>query len=151
MSVFISNYCRDLTNDEREAFLNDNIYGILSFNGDKPYAIPVDYYYRKGTILISLDIPGKKVSYLEKSSKICFTICKPRWQTPNYKEPCISVIVEGELEEVADRTYYDLPAISEKAKGSVISYRIREDEMSAKKCIIPPKDCDFFARQKAAK
>jgi len=151
MSVFISEFCRDLANDEREAFLKDNIYGILAFNGDKPYAIPVDYDYRKGTILISLDVPGKKVSYLDKSPKVCFTICMPRWLTPNYKEACISVVVEGELEEVVDRSYYDLPAISEKAKGGVISYRIREDEMSAKKCIIPPKDCDFFARQKASK
>jgi len=151
MSVYIDDLCKDLTNDEREAFLEDNLYGILAFNGDKPYAIPVDYYYRKGTILISLDIPGKKVSYLDKSPKVCFTICKPRWLTPNYKEPCISVVVEGEFEEVADRSYYDLPAIPEEAKGSVISYRIREDEMSAKKCIIPPKDCDFFARQKASK
>ncbi len=150
-SVYISNYSRDLTNDEREAFLRDNIYGILAFNGDKPYAIPVNYHYRKGTILISLDIPGRKVGYLDKSHNVCFTICKPRWLTPKYKEPCISVVVEGELEEVAYRSYYDLPAIPEKAKGSVISYRIREDIISSKECSVPSKDCDFFARQKASK
>lgn len=151
MSTVMSLYFRDLTEEEREAFLEDNLYGFLAFDGDKPYAIPVDYNYRKGTILISLDIPGRKVGYLDKSHKVCFSICKPRWLTPNYKEPCISAVVEGELEEVTDRSYYDLPAIPEEAKGAVISYRIKEDKMSAKICTIPPKDCDFFARQKASK
>ena len=98
-----------------------------------------------------MDIPGRKVSYLDKSPKVCFTICKPRWLTPKFEEPCISVVVEGELEEVADMSYYGLPAILEEYKGSVISYRIRNNKMSAKKCIILPKDCDFFARQKASK
>lgn len=160
MSTAMSLYFKDLTEEEREAFLTDNIWGTLAFNGDTPYAIPVDYDYRKGTILISLNVPSRKVGYLDKSrkvgyldrsQKVCFSICRPRWFTPRYSKPCISVIVEGELEEVDDRSYYDLPPISEKNKDIVICYRIREDKMSAKKCIIPPKDCDFFTRQKAHK
>ena len=126
MSTVMSLYFKELTEDERDAFLSDNIWGTLAFNGEPPYAIPVDYEYRKRTILISLDIPGRKVGYLDRSLKVCFSICRPRWFTPRYRTPCISVIAEGELEEVADRSYYDLPPMSEEAKGSVICYRIKE-------------------------
>jgi len=37
MSTVTSLYFRDLTEKEREAFLKDNLYGILAFNGDEPY------------------------------------------------------------------------------------------------------------------
>ncbi len=50
---------RELTDTEREEFILDNNWGFLAFAGDKPYAIPVSYFYRKGTFIIGLATPGR--------------------------------------------------------------------------------------------
>lgn len=56
--------------------------------GAQPYALPMDY--------------------LKNSSTICFTICKPRWETENLKIPCTSIVIEGSLEEIKNRAYYGI-------------------------------------------
>lgn len=102
---------RDLTPAEIDAFIKDNQWGSLAFTGDDPYAIPVAYRYVKGDVLLGLTSTGRKMDYLKASRNVCFVICKPRWQTPDYKESCTSVIIEGELEEVTDISYYGLGAL----------------------------------------
>lgn len=136
---------RDLTKTETEEFVKENICGILAFAGDEPYAIPIGYFYRKGTFILALAGTGRKTDYLRKNRKVCFTICKPRWQTPDLKEPCTTVVVEGELEEVTDRTYYGLSAVVSEAYAEFkpTTFRIKVNRVGAKVCTMEP--CELFA------
>ena len=135
---------RELTDAERDQFLKDNIHGILAFSGDKPYAIPMGYFYRKGTLILGLTKPGRKIDRSQKSPKVCFTVCQPRWIDPDIKQPCTTVVVEGELEELTDRAYYGLKPLPEAIASRVITFRIKVDKISARECTIKP--CELFAR-----
>lgn len=80
------------------------------------------------------------MDYLKGNCNICFMICNPRWQTPDDKESCASVIIEGELEEVTDRSYYGLWSLPEGLKG--MSARIKQKRVGTRKytttlCEIP--------------
>ena len=88
---------RDLSDVERDQFLKDNIHGILAFSDGVPYAIPLGYFYRKGDLILGITGPGRKIDCAQKNPKICFTICRPRWQTPNLEGSCITAVVEGEF------------------------------------------------------
>ena len=130
---------RDLTNDERERFIKSNSHGILSFAGDDPYAIPLGYIYRKGDLLMGFG-PGKKMDYLKKSRKVCFTICRPRYLSPNFKESCTTLIVDGLLEEVEDLSYYDIK-LPEGTEGRL--YIVKPTSESTRKCLQDP--CDLLS------
>jgi hypothetical protein len=132
---------RDLIPAEIDAFLKDNQWGSLTFAGGDPYAIPVGYMYKKGDVLLGLTSTGRKMDYLKGSHKICYMICRPRWQTPDLKESCTSVIMEGELEEVADRVYYGLSP--EPANAGGVLYRIRASRIGTRKCTTTP--CEILA------
>jgi len=123
---------RELSEAERDEFLLNNYFGFLGFAGDKPYVIPVSYFYRKGTFIIGLST-GRKMDYLQKSRNVCFTISKPIALT-GFKEPCTGVMVEGELEEVPDRAYYgmdkEIPVMPENLR----LFRIKVDKIGSKKC-----------------
>ena len=134
-------YFRDLSEAEKDEFIKNNQHGVLSFAGDKPYALPMGYMYKKGDLLIGLTIPGRKMDYIKKNPSVCFTICQPRWQTPGLKESCTSVVVEGELEEVTDRAYYGLEL---KPPENVITFRIKANNVGCKKCTRTP--CEILAR-----
>ena len=58
-----------LTDAEKDAFIKDNFWGVLSFAGEEPYAIPVGYQYIKGDILLGFGPTGRKQGYVEKSRK----------------------------------------------------------------------------------
>jgi nitroimidazol reductase NimA-like FMN-containing flavoprotein (pyridoxamine 5'-phosphate oxidase superfamily) len=106
---------RELTDEERDAFIADVRAGVLVFCGDKPYAVPLAGRYAKGTMLLDMvRKPGRKWDYINKNRNVCFNI----WQYGEYSNvPSLkgqqysSVIIEGELEEVTDdkRDYYELP------------------------------------------
>lgn len=132
---------RNLTDAEKEEFIKNNMHGILSFAGDDPYAIPLGYMYRKGDLLMGFG-PGRKTDYLKKNRKVCFTICRPRWFSPNFKESCTTIIVEGQLEEVTDRSYYDVK-IPEGAVNAHL-YVIKPTNVGARKCLQDP--CDVLSR-----
>ena len=139
---------RDLTPAEIDAFIQDNQWGSLAFTGDDPYAIPVGYMYKKGDVLLGLTSTGRKIDYLKGSRKICFLICKPRWQTLDYKESCTSVIMEGELEEVTDRVYYGLSPTPTSTGGAL--YRVKASKVGTRKCTTVP--CEILAaREKESK
>ena len=57
---------KKLTDREIDRFLKSNQHGILSFAGDKPYALPMGYMYKRKTILLGLATAGKKMKYLKK-------------------------------------------------------------------------------------
>jgi nitroimidazol reductase NimA-like FMN-containing flavoprotein (pyridoxamine 5'-phosphate oxidase superfamily) len=130
---------RSLTDVEREEFIKHNSHGIISFAGDDPYAIPLGYMYRKGYLLMGFG-PGKKMDYLKKSRKVRFTICRPRYLSPDYKESCTTLIVDGLLEEVTDPSYYDVKM----PEGSVDAHLclIAPTGESTRKCLQNP--CDLI-------
>jgi len=131
---------RSLNDAEKEEFIKNNMHGILSFAGGDPYAIPLGYIYRKGSLLVGFG-PGRKMDYLEKSHKVCFTICRPRYLSPNFKESCTTLIMEGQLEEVTDPSYYDIKM----PEGAVNShfYLIKPTNVGIRKCLQDP--CDILS------
>jgi hypothetical protein len=136
-------YFKKLTKNEIDKFLKNNQHGMLSMAGDKPYALPMGYIYRRKTILLGLVTTGRKMKYLKKSKNICFTICKPRWFTPKLKIPCTTLVIEGSLEEIKNRSYYGLKTNIPK---TVQSYKIKVAKMGARKCNRKP--CELLAKKK---
>ena len=138
---------KELTGREIDTFLKSNQHGILSFAGDKPYALPMGYMYKRKTILLGLATAGsmvtvgKKMKYLKKSKNICFTICTPRWHTEKLRVPCTTVVIEGTLEEIANRSYYGLKKIPQRATLKL--YKIKIAERGARKCNRKP--CELLA------
>ncbi len=126
---------RELTEAEREEFILNNSHGFLAFAGDIPYTVPVAYFYRKGTFIIGLAIPGRKIDYLEKSRKVCFTISKPTVEA-GFREPCTGVMVEGELEELTDRVYYGFGP--KPAGNGGILFTLKVDKIGSRKCTNKP-------------
>jgi hypothetical protein len=105
---------KELTDAEKEAFLKDNRFGVLSFAGDKPYAIPVAYKYIKETLVFVMLRTGRKLDYIKKNPNVCFGVWQMGEQStvPSLKEQRYSsIILEGELEEAteANWSYYELP------------------------------------------
>jgi hypothetical protein len=129
---------KNLTNTEIDTFLKDNKHGILSMAGDKPYALPMGYMYRRKTILLGLATTGgmvtcgRKMKYLEKSTHICFTICKPRWYVEKLKKPCTTLVTEGTLKEIKNRSYYGLKKVP--ANSGLKLYKINLSKLGARKC-----------------
>jgi nitroimidazol reductase NimA-like FMN-containing flavoprotein (pyridoxamine 5'-phosphate oxidase superfamily) len=124
---------RELTDAEKETFLKDNRWGILSFSGDEPYAIPLGYRYVKGIVLLGFVPVGRKMGYVNKSRNVCFTICRPTAQSPDPQEsyPFTSIIIEGELEEVTDRSQYGLEPLPEGVKLGL--YTIKQRRVGTQK------------------
>ena len=58
---------KELTDAEKDAFIKDNFWGVLSFSGGEPYAIPVGCQYIKGDILLGFAPTGRKMEYVNKN------------------------------------------------------------------------------------
>ncbi len=95
---------RELTDAEKDEFLKNNFWGILCFGGDEPYGIPLGYEYGNGNVILGLSHTGRKMECVKRSRKVCLTICTPTSLSPNPREayPFTSVIIDGELEEIAE-------------------------------------------------
>ena len=138
---------KNLTKREIDAFLKDNQHGILSMAGDKPYALPMGYMYRRKTVLLGLATTGgmitvgRKMKYLKESKNICFTICKPRWYVEKLKVPCTTLVIEGTLEKINNRSYYGLKKIPKNIKLKL--YKIKVSKLGARKCNRKP--CELLA------
>lgn len=126
---------RELPDAEKEAFLQDNFWGILSFAGDEPYALPMGYRYIKGDVLLGFAPTGRKMGYVNKSRNICFVICRPTTLSSDSKEayPFTTVIIEGELEDITetDRASYGLPPLPAGAK--VALYRLKQKRVGTQR------------------
>ena len=115
--------------------------------GDKPYALPMGYMYRRKTVLLGLATTGgmvtagKKMKYLKKSKNICFAICTPRWYVEKLKVPCTTLVIEGTLEEINNRSYYGLKKIPDNIKLKL--YKIKVSKLGARKCNRKP--CELLA------
>jgi len=97
---------KQLTDAEKEEFLKNNFWGILSFAGDEPYALPIGYGYKKGAITMGFAISGRKGEYVKRSRNVCFTICTPAKVASDSNQgeayPFTTVMIEGELRDMTD-------------------------------------------------
>jgi len=119
---------RELTEAEKEAFITENRTGVLSFAGDKPYAIPVRHHYRKSTMVFLMQRVGRKLDYIKKNPNVCYNIWQMGEQStiPSLKEQLYSsIILEGELAEVTatEWSYYELPTIPEGVNA--VAFRLK--------------------------
>ena len=141
---------KNLTEREIDTFLKSNQHGILAMAGDKPYALPMGYLYKRKAILLGLATAGgmvttgRKMKYLTKSKQVCFTVCQPRWYGEKLKTPCTTLIIEGSLEEVRNRSYYGITKIPQTAQLKL--YRIKVAKRGARKCNRKP--CELLAPKK---
>jgi nitroimidazol reductase NimA-like FMN-containing flavoprotein (pyridoxamine 5'-phosphate oxidase superfamily) len=132
---------REITDAEIEEFLTENDSGILCFAGEEPYCIPMGCKYRKGTVILGFSKGGKKWDCIQKGSKVCFTVCRPRKTTPDLSESCTTVIFEGELEKLTDRVYYGLSPLP--GSVDVVPFVIKVNKLSTRKCLQEP--CELLA------
>ena len=141
---------KTLTKNEIDKFLKNNKHGILSMAGNKPYALPMGYLYRRKTILLglaadgSMVTTGRKMKCLKKSKNVCFTICKPRWYVDKLKNPCTTLVIEGSLEEIKNRSYYSIKNIPEGINLKL--FKLKVAKMGARKCNRKP--CELLAKKK---
>ena len=141
---------KSLTKSEIDTFLRNNQHGILALAGNKPYALPMGYMYKRKAILLglatagSMVTTGRKMNYLQESKQVCFTVCKPRWYGETVKTPCTTLIIEGSLEEVTNRSYYGIKKIPQTAQLKL--YKIKVAKMGARKCNRKP--CELLAARK---
>ena len=91
------------------------------------------------------DDEGKKKERLKKNKSVCYTICKPRWETEGLKTPCTSAVIEGKLEAVKDKSVYGLGS---KKLENMTLYKLAIAEMGARKCNRKP--CELFAGKSGA-
>ena len=136
-------YGKKLSKAELDTFLKNNRHGILAFSGKTPYALPMGYLYREKTLLLCLTDTGKKMERLRKNKTVCYTICKPRWETEGLKTPCTSAVIEGKLEAVKDKSIYGLGT---KKLENMTLYKLATAEMGARKCNRKP--CELFASKR---
>ena len=136
---------RKLSKEEIDKFLKNNSRGVLAFDGDTPYCLPMGYLYKRKAILLGMYPTGRKAKYLEKSRKVCFTVYKARAETPDLKTPCTSLVIEGTLEEVTNRSYY---GIKRDIPEGLVLYRIKAGKMGARKCA---RKCSLLAKMKKDK
>ena len=136
---------RKLSKEEIDKFLKNNSRGILAFDGETPYCLPMGYLYKRKTILIGMYPTGRKAKHLEKSMKICFTVYKARAETTNLKTPCTSLVIEGVFEEVTNISYY---SIKRDIPEDLALYKIKVKKMGARECA---RKCSLIAKMKKDK
>ena len=136
---------RNLPKDEIDRFLKNNSRGVLSFDGGSPYCLPMGYLYKRKTILIGMYPTGRKAKHLDKSRKVCFTIYKARAETTDLKIPCTSLVIEGSLEEVTNKSYY---SIKTKIPEGLVLYKIKTKKTGARECA---RKCSLLAKMKKDK
>jgi len=132
----------ELSKKEIEKFLKDNQYGILSMGAKQPYALPMGYKYLRRTLILGITDCGRKMKYLNENKRVCFTICKPRWETKDLKVPCTSVVIEGELQEVKNKSYY---GIKKSLPSGLKLFKIKTSTIGARKCNRKP--CELFLKE----
>ena len=90
---------KELTNEEIQKVLREVKDGVLALSdGRRPYCIPFGFVYVNGAVYISLFPRGRKWDCFQKNHLVCFNAyCWNSDHTEWY-----SVVIDGELEQVAD-------------------------------------------------
>jgi nitroimidazol reductase NimA-like FMN-containing flavoprotein (pyridoxamine 5'-phosphate oxidase superfamily) len=104
---------RELTDEERDTFIQENWWGVLCFGGEEPYAIPMGYQRQQGDVLVGFAATGTKARYVRQNPHVCLNICRPHELTVEYLPsfPYTSVNIEGELVPLTDTDDYDIPPV----------------------------------------
>jgi hypothetical protein len=116
--------------------------------GDKPYAIPMGYTYVKGTVLMGVITSGRKMKCLKANNKVCFTVCKPRWESPKMKDRCTTCVMEGTLVEVNDKERTAVYGFKSAPLPGMQLHKLKVSRMGARKCNRRP--CEFDGQILAA-
>jgi nitroimidazol reductase NimA-like FMN-containing flavoprotein (pyridoxamine 5'-phosphate oxidase superfamily) len=93
--------------DSAKQLLKQARFGTLSLNGDDgyPYGIPINYFYddEKEKIYFHGARKGHKVDALNKSDKVCFTVCGPEVVKEEEWAPFVqSVVIFGRCHMLED-------------------------------------------------
>lgn len=90
----------EMTRDEIDLLLANELIGRLAMADEdgQPYAIPMPFCWRDGTLYLRLPMTGRKGRILGKNDRVCFEV---DWTTPDMSNYA-SVLVEGRLAVVSD-------------------------------------------------
>ncbi len=114
-----------MSDDEIDSFLGSEGYGVLAFDGESPYAIPMSYGYDAGERVLYMHLAAfdgsEKQARLERSAAVSLVVS--RYARPDQWR---SVIVDGALsplsrDEVRQRDVLEVFAESDLASVDVFS------------------------------
>lgn len=90
----------EMTRDEIDLLLANELIGRLAMAGDdgQPYAIPMPFCWRDGSLYLRLPMTGRKGRILAANDRVCFEV---DWTTPDLSDYA-SVLIEGRLVVVND-------------------------------------------------
>ena len=94
----------NLSKNEIDEFLYAHKIGTLSLTDQEcAYGIPLAYSYDGKDIYLALLYKGRKIEYIKKSKKVCFSIFWAPQDIGIGRYSWISIICDGELEHLIDR------------------------------------------------
>lgn len=96
---------RELTKQQALEILQLSDYGVLAtFNGDYPYAVPVNYAFDGEYIYIHCAKEGHKIENIKSFSSVCFTVVKSYEILPDELSTAYeSVIVFGKASIIENK------------------------------------------------
>ena len=110
---------QQLSEEETVKILKNSSSGVLSVTGDDdyPYAVPVSYVYKDGSIFIHCAKEGHKIDGIKRNDKVTFCVIgKDEVVQEDFTTRYRSVIVFGRAAVIADdeRKRFALESIVEK-------------------------------------
>lgn len=125
---------KKLTQAQCEALLNEHVIGTLSLtDGERPYAIQLEYLYHQGALYMGTYLTGRKIDTMEKNDRAVFTVFEDRHGHPEMIKknvPCRSVMMEGRIGTIHKKEFTN-------RKGATKSYRLLRfeiEEMGSWQC-----------------
>ncbi len=92
---------KTMSQAEIDEFLASQKMGFLSItDGQKPYVIPLAYFYADGCIHITIRPEGRKMACIEKNTSACFAVCRVPEDFGIRNSSYTSVICDGVLEHL---------------------------------------------------
>lgn len=92
---------KKLTQEQCETLLNEHVIGTLSLtDGERPYAIEMEYLYHDGSLYMGTYLTGRKIDYMKKNDRAVFTVFEDRHghhEMIKKGVPCRSVMAEGRI------------------------------------------------------
>jgi len=117
---------KKLTQAQCEALLNDHVIGTLSLtDGNRPYAIQLEYLYHQGALYMGTYLTGRKIDYMKQNDRAVFTVFDDRHGHPEMIKkniPCRSVMVEGRVGTIHKKKFTN-------RKGKTKTYRLLRFEI----------------------
>jgi nitroimidazol reductase NimA-like FMN-containing flavoprotein (pyridoxamine 5'-phosphate oxidase superfamily) len=138
---------------EMEEILRGETLGFLGLAADaEPYVVPLTYVYAEGTIIFHCALEGRKLEFLRKNPKVCFTVGRQSGKTIRHPEGAVcsadhdSVICRGAARIIEDaeerrrllnafnrRLQPDAEAITPEAAAKCRAVEIRIEEMTGRR------------------